>query len=89
MRFNILVDAPCVIKYNVKLIRNNKILDEFSSNSITIQFPKYSLTSSYKDELYHYLHDEKLESSDFEEVKLRKPKLLNGIDNIKNEYNLG
>ena len=89
LRFNILVDAPCVIKYNVKLIRNNKILDEFSSNSITIQFPKYSLTSSYKDELYHYLHDEKLESSDFEEVKLRKPKLLNGIDNIKNEYNLG
>lgn len=88
LRFNILVDAPCFIKYNVKLIRNNKILAELSSNLIKIQFPKYSLTSSYKDELYHYLHDEKLESSDFEEVKLRKPKLLNSIDNIKNDYNL-
>lgn len=88
MRFNILVDAPCFINYNVKLVRNNKIIAEFSRNSIKIQFPKYSLTSSYKDELYHYLHDEKLESSNFEEVKLRKPKLLNSIDNIKNEYNL-
>lgn len=88
LRFNILVDAPCFINYNVKLVRNNKIIAEFSRNSIKIQFPKYSLTSSYKDELYHYLHDEKLESSNFEEVKLRKPKLLNSIDNIKNEYNL-
>lgn len=88
LRFNILVDAPCFINYNVKLVRNNKIIAEFSRNSIKIQFPKYSLTSSYKDELYHYLHDEKLESSNFEEVKLRRPKLLNSIDNIKNEYNL-
>lgn len=88
LRFNILVDAPCFIKYNVKLFRNNKILAEFPSNLIKIQFPKYSLTSSYKDELYHYLHNEKLEFSNFEEVKLRKPKLINSIDNIKNEYNL-
>lgn len=88
LRFNILVDAPCFINYNVKLVRNNKIIAECSRNSIKIQFPKYSLTSSYKDELYHYLHDEKLESSNFEEVKLRNPKLLNSIDNIKNEFNL-
>lgn len=88
LRFNILVDAPCFINYNVKLVRNNKIIEEFSRNSIKVQFPKYSLTSSYKDELYNYLHDEKLESSNFEEVKLRKPKLLNSIENIKNEYNL-
>lgn len=88
LRFNILVDAPCFINYNVKLVRNKKIIAELSRNSIKVQFPKYSLTSSYKDELYHYLHDEKLESSNFEEVKLRKPKLLNSIDNIKNEYNL-
>ncbi|PPA33242.1 hypothetical protein DWY30_00880 [Streptococcus salivarius] len=88
LRFNILIDAPCSIKYNVKLLSNSKILAESSSNLIKVQFPKYSLTSSYKDELYHYLHDEKLESSDFEEVKLRKPKLLNSIDKIKHEYNL-
>ncbi len=88
LRFNILIDAPCSIRYNVKLLSNSKILAESSSNLIKVQFPKYSLTSSYKDELYHYLHDEKLESSDFEEVKLRKPKLLNSIDKIKHEYNL-
>ena len=88
LRFNILVDAPCFINYNVKLVRNNKIIAECSRNSIKIQFPKYSLTSSYKDELYHYLHDEKLESSNFEEVKLRNPKMLNSIDNKKNEFNL-
>lgn len=88
LRFNILVDAPCFINYNVKLVRNNKIIAEFSRNSIKVQFPKYSLASSYKDELYNYLHDEKLESSNFEEVRLRKPKLLNSIENIKNEYNL-
>ena len=46
------------------------------------------LVSPYKDELYHYLHDEKITSSDFEEVKLRKPELLNSIDRIKTEYNL-
>jgi hypothetical protein len=88
LRFNILVDAPCFINYNVKLVRNNKIIAEFSRNSIKVQFPKYSLTSSYKDELYHYLHDEKLESSNFEEVKLIKPSLINTVNGIKREFNL-
>ena len=66
-----------------------QLILHYPRNSIVIQFPKYSLTSFYKDELYCYLHNEKLESSNFEEVKLRKPKLLNSIDNIKNEFNLG
>ena len=64
------------------------MLSNFSSDLIEIQFSKYRLVSPYKDELYHYLHDEKIESSNFEEVKLRKPKLLNSIDRIKTEYNL-
>ena len=88
LRFNILIDAPCSIKYNVKLFRNKKMLSNFSSDLIEIQFSKYRLVSPYKDELYHYLHDEKIESSNFEEVKLRKPELLNSIDRIKTEYNL-
>mgnify|MGYP000954584305 CR=1 FL=1 len=88
LRFNILIDSPCCIKYDVKLFRDNKMLTSFSSNLIEIQFPKYRLLSPYKDELYHYLHDEKLESSDFEEVKLRKPELINNINKIKTEYHL-
>ncbi len=33
---------------------------------------KYRLLSSYKDELYHYLHDEKLKSSNFKGGKLKE-----------------
>lgn len=88
LRFNILIDAPCSIKYNVKLFRNKKMLSAFSSDLIEIQFPKYRLLSSYKDELYHYLHDEKLKSSNFKEVSFRKPGLINSIDKIKTEYHL-
>ena len=88
LRFNVLIDSPCCIKYDVKLFNSNKMLTSYSSNLIEIQFPKYRLSSPYKDELYHYLHCAELKSSTFEEVRLRRPELINSLEKLKIEYNL-
>lgn len=89
LRFNILVDGACQIKYSVRLMEDeNKELARFSKDSINIQFPNYKLTSPYKDELYHYLISENIKNSNLEEVKLRQPSLMNSIDKTKQEYNL-
>lgn len=88
LRFNILVDAPCSLKYIVQLKSEGRLLATFSMQDINIQFPKYVLNSPYKDELYHYLHNAKIEESNFEEVRLREPRLINSVENIKKEYNL-
>ncbi|MGT2948866.1 hypothetical protein [Streptococcus devriesei] len=89
LRFNILVDGACQIKYSVRLMEDeNKELARFSKDSINIRFPNYKLTSPYKDELYHYLISENIKNSNLEEVKLRQPSLMNSIDKTKQEYNL-
>lgn len=90
LRFNILVDGSCRIKYSVKLLgdKNKKISSFTYSDDICIQFPIYHLISPYKDDLYHYLNNERIDSSNFEEVRLRRPSLINSIDKVKQEYNL-
>lgn len=53
IRFNILVDAPCQIKYSVKLIDNkSKIVSKYVVDTLNIRFPNYHLTSQYNDDMF-------------------------------------
>ncbi|MFI3060475.1 hypothetical protein [Streptococcus suis] len=89
LKFNILVDKPCLIKYKINLKnKKGKVFACYEKNNIKIIFPRYYLSSPFKDELYHYLHESDIKSSNYEEVRLRKPSLIFSIDKVKKEYNL-
>ncbi|WP_438838730.1 hypothetical protein [Streptococcus pluranimalium] len=89
-KFNILVDKPSLITYNLVLMdsKEKTIVSHRQKEQIKIRFPKYKLVSSYKDDIYVYMKANELENSNYSEVQLRQPSLLNTIDKTKEEYNL-
>ena len=88
LRFNILVDSPIKICYRVRILENEKELAHYNQNYFSIQFPKYKSVTSANGNMYYYLRKNRLEMSDYEEVKLREPLLINTVDGIKKEFNL-
>ena len=59
-----------------------------NQNYFSIQFPKYKSVTSANGNMYYYLRKNRLEMSDYEEVRLREPSLINTVDGIKKEFNL-
>lgn len=90
LKFNILVDEASLITYKINLIndKGQTIASTRQKDPIKIRFPKYKLLSTYEDEIYYYMKNNKLNESNFKEVKLRQPALVNSIDKTKKEYNL-
>ena len=88
-KFNILVDKASLITYKLSLTddKGKIILSKQQKVPIQIRFPQYKLFSPYKDDIYHYMINNKLKESNIDEVKFRKPDLVNSINKTKVEYN--
>ena len=87
-RFNILVDAPISLRYRVKILSNKKELALYSQKPFFIKFPKYQFAYSTNENISYYLIKNGLDESDFEDVELREPSLINTVKGIKQEFNL-
>lgn len=87
-RFNILVDAPISLSYRVKILSNKKELAVYSQKPFFIKFPKYQFAYSTNENISYYLIKNGLDESDFEDVELREPSLINTVNGIKQEFNL-
>ena len=87
-RFNILVDAPISLSYRVKILSNKKELALYSQKPFFIKFPKYQFAYSTNENISYYLNKNGLDESDFEDVELREPSLINTVNGIKQEFNL-
>ena len=87
-RFNILVDAPISLSYRVKILNNKKELALYSQKPFFIKFPKYQFAYSTNENISYYLIKNGLDESDFEDVELREPSLINTVNSIKQEFNL-
>ncbi|MET3558783.1 hypothetical protein ABID29_001911 [Streptococcus rupicaprae] len=89
IRFNILVDAPCQVQYSVKLLDNNsKVVSKYIKQNITIHFPNYHLISPYDDDMFTYLLNHNINESNYDDVKLKEPRLINTPSKVKKEYNI-
>lgn len=90
LKFNILVDKASLITYNYSLFNDKEkvILSKKQKEPIQIRFPQYKLLSPYGDDIYYYMIVNNLEESNIDEVKFRKPSLVNSINKTKVEYNL-
>jgi len=87
-RFNILVDAPISLRYQVKILSNKKELALYSQKPFFIKFPKYQFAYSTNENISYYLIKNGLDESDFEDVELREPSLINTVNGIKQEFKL-
>ena len=87
-RFNILVDAPVSLSYRVKILSSKKELALYRQRPFFIKFPKYRFAYSANENISHYLIKHGLDESDFKDVELREPSLINTVNSIKQEFNL-